>query len=454
MRFRKTRWRVGTCIASAVVALGALGVGTASASKAPPTQCSGANIIGQGASVMKIAYQNVFTPDFNTSTNAKACSGTQGTGGKPEVTFDSTSSGAGLASWGVGGGPASFGPGNAFVVTEEPPNKTAKEQIEANESTPGSAPDSLLTIPVVQEAIAILVHLPAECTATSTAFPGRLVLTNETLQEIFLGTIDKWTEITGGGDELTGAGCSSSITRVVRLDSAGSTHILKKYLDLINNTDFTTEDATTETWNAISEGTENTVWPEASIPVVRPAKTGDSAEVSEVATLAGSIGFSSLANARANSDFVPEKGGKGEPTFWAPVQNSGTSTKKETFADPSTDAETATTEGANCAKEKYTNGEGSKFPPSSTDESWSPVTTATKEKNYPLCGIAYELSLTKFSAYPGTTLQEELTDANFLSFLLETKAGGGQALIADHDYEALPKSLDKEAINGVKLIGD
>jgi hypothetical protein len=37
--------------------------------------------------------------------------------------------------------------------------------------------------------------------------------------------------------------------------------------------------------------------------------------------------------------------------------------------------------------------------------------------------------------------------------LLEAKAGGGQASIAEHDCKALPKTLNKESIAGVGLIG-
>ena len=60
------------------------------------------------------------------------------------------------------------------------------------------------------------------------------MLGNKTLEQIFQGTLNPWTELDkDGGDVLMGAGCSSTITRVVRLDFAGSTHILKKYLDLI-----------------------------------------------------------------------------------------------------------------------------------------------------------------------------------------------------------------------------
>lgn len=452
MTFSSARRVFPACIVAAALAVASIAVGASSA-WASSTQCSGVNITGQGASVMKIAYQNVFGPDFNTSANPAACNGSQGTEGKPSVSYTASSSGAGLESWGVGGKAGSFASTNAFVVTEEPPNKAEREEIEANETTKGSAPNSLLTIPVAQEAIAILVHLPAGCTATSSAFPGRLVLGNETLQKIFLGTINSWSEINvNGGDTLTGSSCSSPISRIVRLDSAGSTHIFKKYLNLINNTAFLTENSTNETWNDISEGAGNTVWPKAAA-VVRPSKTGDSAEVAAVAEKAGSIGYASLADARANKAFVPPEGGKEQPTFWAPIQNSGVKTTKETFQDPSTDAETTETEDANCAKEKYTNGKGAKFPPASTDDTWQEVTTETKQKNYPLCGLAYQLALTKYSAYPLTTSGEEITVENFLEFLLETKTAGGQRLIEKHDYEALPKKLDKESLDGVKLIG-
>lgn len=450
MKPLRARQLFAACGLASALGAGALAAGPTGA-YAAATQCSGANITGQGANVMTVAYTEIFDPQFNKSTNAAACSGTQGSKAQPTVSYTSSSSGTGLASWGVGGKFTGFGTSNAFVVTEEPPNATDKSEIEADESTPGSATESLLTIPVAQEAIPILIHLPAECQATSTAFEGRLVLTNEDLQKIFLGTLTKWSEIQGGGDKLTGAGCESTITKIVRYDSAGSTHILKKYLNLINSSPFATANGQ-QTWDDLSEGAGNTVWPTAA-EVKTPGKKGDTAEVAAVASTPGSIGYSSLANARANSAFVPPAGGRGEPTFWAPVQNDGTGTKKETFSDPSTDAETSAPADANCAKEKYTNGQGAKFPPKSTQEVWSEVTTATKQKNYTLCGIAYQLAFTKYSAYPGTTEQEETTVSNFLTFVLANKNDGGQNLIENHDYEALPKTLVKEAQQGAALIG-
>jgi hypothetical protein len=437
-----------------------LAVGATSAAAA--TQCSGAGITGQGAAVMKIAEQNVWGPEFNTSANAKACSGTQGSGGKPTVAYTSSSSGVGLESWGVAKHAASFAPTNAFIGTEEPPNPTDKTEIEANEVT--KVANSLQTIPVAQESIVVIVHLPTGCTATNTIkkapFPGRLVLGNVTLLKIWTGEINTWKQVdeaeaaSANGDSVSGSDCNTEtpITRVARLDSAGSTHILKKYLDLISNTAFETELATTETWGELAEGSGNTVWPKAA-NVVRPAKTGDGAEVSKVAETVSSIGYGGLADARANTAFVPATGGPGTATFWTPIQNTGIATTKVKYADPSTDGESATTANANCAKTKYTNGTGTKFPPKSTADTWNEVTTATKEKEYPICGFTYELALSKYSAYPSTSEGEAITANNYLLFELETEAGGGQLLIADHDYEPIPTKLLKEARAGATLVG-
>jgi ABC-type phosphate transport system substrate-binding protein len=298
------------------------------------------------------------------------------------------------------------------------------------------------------------------------------VLDNVTLEGIFRGTITNWGQIKDDGDELIGcevAPSSDPITRLVRSDLAGTTHILKKYLSLINpEGKFPTElGGEEETWSQIAEGTQNTNWPvpAGSTPVLKEAKEGDTAEVSEIAsaTHAGSIGFAGLADARANAAFDPPSGGAGTAVFWVPIQNTGTSTtKKLAYADPSTNGETSSTPAdANCAKEKYTDGKGKTFPPASTEDAWNLVTTETKEKNYPLCGLVYILALSKYSAYSAsstepTTSGEAETLSQFLQYVLETKGtgagAGGQVAIEAHDYEALPKKVDKEAVTGAKSV--
>jgi ABC-type phosphate transport system substrate-binding protein len=434
---------ISACVLSVAASAALVAPGAASAA----TQCSGSNIVGAGASFQKLA-QETWGPAFNTSKNAKACSGTQGSKGIPTHGYESIGSGAGLEDWGYKG--HAFEAGRiAIVSTDEAPNPAIKAEMEANETT--LTPETIQSVPIIQGADAVIMHLPANCVATSTAAPGRLVLNNVTLESIFRGTITKWSELKEGGDAISGAGCNpeTPITRVVRLDGSGTTHIFKAYLALINATPFETEKAETKTWKEIDEGPESTTWPKLA-SVVKPVKSGNGAVVAKVAELESSIAYTGLADARNNGGFS-KTGGPGTGKFWAEIQDSGTSTKNPKYADPSVNGDAEAVSNANCLKEKFTNGAGTKFPPKSTAEDWSQVTSATKQKNYPICGLTYALVLKKYSAYPGTNEGETITAHDFLLWVLETKAEGGQPTIENHDYLPLPKSLVKEAQAGAAL---
>jgi ABC-type phosphate transport system substrate-binding protein len=450
MTFLSPRRLIWACAVSAASMAALIAPGAANASLG--TQCSGSPLVAAGSTLQKLAQVSVWDPDFNTSANSTACNGTQGSGGKPKISYESIGSGAGLEDWGVN--KHAFEAGRVGIVaTDEPPNAAQIAEIDSH----GKA-DTVETLPVLQGAVAIIMHLPTGCTsATSTSNVGRLVINNTTLQGIFLGTIKKWSEFKEGGDKLTcgtKAEEESAITPVVRLDQSGTTHIFKKYLDLIEATAFETEKGESKTWTQISEGTENTTWPKAA-KVEKPETTGGGALVSWVAAHAGTIGYANLADASGNTAFLPSPGGTGganTATFWAPLENNGTTTKKPTYKDPATKGEEDNLSNANCSKTKYTNGK-TKFPPKTTLEPWNEVTTATKETNYPLCGLSYDLTFTAYSDYTGTTKEEATTANNFVTFILSTAAEGGQALIVNHDYEPLTSPLDKEAAKGAKATG-
>jgi len=448
---------VPTCILSAVALAAFVAPGAANASIGE--QCSGSNITGQGSTLQKLAQVSVWDGDFNTTTATRACSGTQGSKGKPTITYNSTGSGAGLESWGANGSATTnFGASNAWVSTDEPPNSTQISEIEAHGKTELSFPGTVLTIPVLQGAVAVIVNLPAGCEGVSKANAHRIVLDNATLEKIYRGTITKWSEITDSEDKLLaekGKTCNpeTPITPIARKDGSGTTHIFKKYLDLINKGAFETEKAESKTWTEISEGAENTTWP-AAAHVVKPAATGGGALVSKVAETPSSIGYANLADARSNGSFTSPKNGPYTSRFWVEVQNNGTQTTGTiTYAEPSTNGTGEAVANANCASTEYTNGEEVPFPPSSVTEPWNEVTTNTTEKNYPICGLTYALSLHSYSKYPGTTLQEATTAANFLYYVLGVGPQGGQSLIANHDYLALPSgAVQTEATAGVEKI--
>jgi ABC-type phosphate transport system substrate-binding protein len=421
---------------SALAICGLLAAALASADAADASlgqQCSGENITGQGATLTKIAQTSIWDPDFNTSKNPTACSGTQGSTGKPTAAYTASSSAAGLESWGVSGHAASFGASNAFLDTEIAPSAALEGEIEAHGKTA-----TLLTIPVLQASLAIPVHLPANCVATSSAAAGRLVLNNVTLEKIFRGTITKWSEITDSGDKLSGSGCvpASPITRVVREDGAGSTTILMHYLYQLNNK---AVDGT-QTWQQLAEGIKNTLWPEEA--TVLRAK-GNSGVVSKIAETAGTIGYADLADTRANGSFSPPKGGAGTATFWAEIQRNGKSVTAPKYSDPSTNGDAEAKANANCAKEKYVNGKSTTLP--SAESNWNEVTAKTSETNYTLCGLAYALAFNSYSSYTGTTQAEATTVDNLLTFELNAAGEGGQTLLQGNDFLSLPTSTTEAA---------
>jgi ABC-type phosphate transport system substrate-binding protein len=431
------------CVLSAATVAALAAPGAANATLG--TQCSGANLKGGGSSLQNLAQVETWGPEFNKSVNVAACSGTQGSKGTPKITYEgSLGSGGGLEKWGING--HAFEAAYGYIGTDEPPDVTQLAEIQSHSSKPSEA--SVETIPVLQGAVSVIANLPTGCTATSTKFKGRLVLDNVTLEKIWHGELTNWTEIADGGDKLTGT-CSGEIKRVVRLDQSGTTHIFKKYLSLIDKENNVFEG---KGWSEISEGKLNVEdWPGT---VVRPSGTGGGKLVAKVAETPGSIGYANLADAYNNGGFIPPGGGIKSAKFWIPIQDNGLSTVEPKFADPAVKKEAAVLGNANCSKTEYTNGVVA-FPPKSTlDTPWNEVTTNTTEPKYTICGLTYDLSLKGFSKYPGTSLEEATTSNNYLLYELNTKAGGGQNIIKNKNYELLPKGpISTEALAGAKEIG-
>ena len=452
MRHLSARSIVLACMA-AIAALALAVPGTALAKKGDPNMCGGVNIEGKGASFQKTVQISIWTPQFNALKPSKtACNGENGTGGKPTVTYTSTGSGAGLKSWGIEneGSEIHFDPTNAYVATDDPPNAAQVKEVEKQESP--ETPESVLTIPVVQGADVVIMHLPTGCTATSTSQPGQARTRAERTRGHLRRHRHKWGELTAGGDKLTGAGCNEAkIQPAVRQDESGTTHIFQKFLGLINTGKLKT-DLGELTWNQISEGANNTHWPEAA-KVAKPEKAGNGELVALVAKEPGYIGYSDLATARGNKAFYPAgeggTGGPGTATFWAPVENESKKGKPK-FSEPSTNGEVKTAATANCKKAEYSNGENP-FPPPTATEPWNEVTTKLAQKGYPLCGFSFILTFTKYSLVPSTTEGEVQTVRDYLKFVTDKK--GGQALANVGDYAALPKSVLNIANENIPLIG-
>lgn len=455
MRSLSARGTLSACAITVACAVAATLPGAASA--AGLEQCAGSAIRGKGSSAQKLLQKNIWNLDFNTSKNPLACNGEEGSKGTPKVTYESTGSGAGLESWGVEqkapGQELWFAGKNAFIGTEIAPNKKQEEEIESH-----AAAAKVLTIPVAQIAISVVVHLPKGCTVEGGPSTGVIALKDATVEKVFEGKDTKWSQILNKA-KFAGAeakACKKAlITRVVREDGSGTTDAFKKYLNVIKKGKAVYESG--ETWSQNGEKAANTTWPKESTDAVLRG-SGGGGLVKKVAETEGTIGYANVADARANKAFVPAgEGGTGGPAtsiFWATVESA-----KNKYTNPSTNGETGSKGNSNCTETVYTNGDNGKkvFPPPGTEELWNEVTAALTQKNYDVCSLTYDLALTHYKgastgavAGKEETEEAEPTEAeaqtvkDYIKYELSTSPEGGQEAVLGEDYLGDPTNSNAE----------
>ena len=390
---------------------------------------------------------------------------------------------------------------NKFPIcgTDEAPSRSVEVKME--ETSKGEAElESIESVPVLQGAEAVIVHLPKDCTAASEPVVkgikkkyGRLSLDQATLEGIYRGTITKWSEVVGGKANntlsCTGGGESMRIHPVVRVDKSGTTHIFKEFLAQVNGSTFKAEkfneinnggkiekpcgepkEEENKTWANVGEGCENQRWP-AAAEVTRNAKneSGNPGVVNQVNEEESSIGYADLAVAREMKFFSSNtegfEGGETKPgekhaRFWAPLQNNPAGVTAE-YADPSSTGDNAKLANSNCKSTVYIAKEGETVPPPSTRSDWSQVKGAKESKTYSICGLTYMLAYRAYFKYlspifaltEGESKNIATTAHDFMLFAVESAAGGKEAG-AKRDYEKLPANILKISENGIKEIGN
>lgn len=355
MSYLSARRLLPGCVVSvaAVVALAAPGM--ASASSDLTHQCAGSNIKGLG-STFQLPAQEVWNPAFssNADTNVLACSGTQGSKEVKTVTYEASGSTAGsgacLKDFGDGAAPK-YGTGATekypFCGTDEAPSASALEKMEEGKAAHGT--ESIESIPAVQGAVAMIVHLPEGCKAedevtkgAKTFKQGRLALDDSTVLKIYRGEVTNWKQVlanqgSSANDKLS---CIGGVTEeetpikvVVRTDKSGTTHIFKSYLAQVeealglakwgaeefgkieeenkleeNACGKTLAAGELKTFKEVQEGCENQRWPSAA-HIVRPEAPGkkgykgNQGVIYEVGNNPSSIGYADLAFARDEGYF-------------------------------------------------------------------------------------------------------------------------------------------------------
>jgi ABC-type phosphate transport system substrate-binding protein len=413
VKMKKARW-LGVAAASAV-AVSALGAGSAQA-----VTCSGSSIQGKGSSLQRAA-QGVWNPQFNV--NALGC-----TSGSPlpTATYTVTSSGDGLKAWHAASTDPLLDTTQDFIGTDDAPTAAQITSMNSSVATGGSGA-SVLSIPVAQAAIAIVVNPPANCSIVS--------VTPAKLEDAFNGTdITTWS-----GLGATGTGCATSpnITRVVRTDSSGTSYQLKHFL-------FATDGHSMGglTWADYQDPTRNTQWPgtvlQSKAGGTGAAGTGSGGgdEAKTVANTPGSIGYAALSDARSvyNTTTFPQY-------KWL---NVGTIP-----VNPSSNGVTVTKAQSNCP----TASSGSYGTLPAATASWSGVYQATSAGVYPICTLTWDLALTHYNPAFGTAGPGVAdTVGHYLGYMVAQAGGQADALATANDYKVLPTDVRTAAIAAVGSI--
>jgi len=503
----RRRRRLSLLALGAAAAAAALAPGGAHAAFQAPytTACSGASVAGIGSSLQKNAQQ-LFNADFHT-----AASGTNlscGSSG-PGTTYVPKSSGPGRAALGSGGGGFDFN--YRFGGTDVGPNASTEipNMNKGPDGTAGTADDGAIhTVPVLESAVAGIVHLPDGCPLpTNTSFGGsqfelvpgpggdghdRIALTTLGLNNVFAAATGNvtWGALglpstsnttaaiqdpragqmgftppapeTAVGMIPSGTPCNTvPIIRVVRADKSGTTAVFQQYLNTASGGAAFAADQT-PTWPMNSGSTE----------VYLGQGSGGQALAGRVATQSASIGYVDLSDGRGA--FAMSSAGK--PTFWLPAQDGG-----GTVVDPAVDPpapspfagkgfESINPTGSNCANTQFTSGHGAPTTPASdpTLGDWSNTQLVGSMTGYGICTLTYDIAFDdnypeyylgqSGASYPGEQAKAR-TLVDYLTDIVGTPglAPQPQNDLLGADYYPLPTAMGNNVLataqTGVAAIG-
>jgi ABC-type phosphate transport system substrate-binding protein len=434
-RARAARWR-GALFAGLLALLAALGAVNASGASALGPQCSGGNAQGLGAWLQTQAQQRWSSKGeqgFNGSKDPLACSGSQGSGGAPQVNYVSVGSPAALRHWGAEDGSLhvkGFGFLANFVGTDIAPAGPVGEEGSELARMKAALGSDLAVVPVTQTAIAVVSHAPQLPAHPACVVPR---INNAQLQKVFSGEIKNWRQLSAASDPTLGGDCDQAITRIVRDESAGTTYQLKHYLNSINPAPLACTGEAKRTWAQLQapfggETAPNAEWPtkaacqEGEGPVTTvsgPGKEGEFGSLIYVRETPGTITYGSLpeAESHAPKQIIDVHNGV---KFASPVKSEGE---------------------ANCGAAKYVRPAGWE---GGVNLDWSQVYGSDPNigevaKNaYPICTLTYDVAATdRFTEKAATTVHD------YLAFAVAKE--GGQAAVRHVGYHDLPSPIVKAA---------
>lgn len=429
--------RRGALAGCLVLLLAALGLVQAPGASALGEQCSGAKVKGMGAVLQFRAQQQWSTSEqgFNASSDPLACSGGQGSGGTPQVSYVSLASPAALRHWGAEDGTLhvkDFGFLANFLGTDIAPSGPVGEEGTMLAKMKAALGSDVAVVPVTQTSIAIAAHPPV-----LPAHPACVVVRINAVQleKVFSGQIRNWRQLNAASDSTLGGDCDQAITRIVRDESAGTTYQFKHFLNQVDSAPLACTGKEKRTWaqlqapfGATAETSPNQEWPNNG-----QCQEGES----HVTTVSGPIGegeFGPLHYVAENPGTITY-GSLPEAQQWAPKQVIDVYNGVK-FSNPEKN------EGeANCGAAKYARPKGWE---EGVDVDWSQVYGSDPNigevaKNaYPICTLTWDVAATNhFSSGVATTVHD------YLAFVTATE--GGQAAVRHIGYADLPGPIAKAA---------
>ena len=396
---RRRLTRAGSTIA---VLLGVAGtmtaLGGASPASALAAECTAGTFTGTGSALQSVAQKEIWIPSF--------CSA--GSTLRYTPSYTSSGSGPGLLAWRFTGGATAIETSYQFIGTDDAP--TAAQISHARESA-GNA--QVVVVPVAQTAISIVVNPPANCTVTR--------ITNAQLEEVFRGKKETWEGIGAG------AGCTGTITRVVRSEGSGTTFQFKNYLNAINGGVLCGGKTWAQTEPIVGSGGPNVEWPECGKMAPETA-SGSGAVAETVKSMSGRIGYAALPDVKARGASAIE------------VQN-GISGGKNTFAPPGTE-EAEGKGNANCKNALYDVPAQAQTTGTGLDVDWSGVFggNPTIGSGYSICALTYILAWDNYVTAGFVTEEAETTGVNvkeYAQVIVEGSLGTSKRW-----YAALPEAAE------------
>lgn len=428
-------------LASAILLIAAFAAVDAGSAAALGAQCSGNGAQGKGAFLQRRAQLRWSSGNelgFNGSPSALACSGSQGSGGKPEVSYAPLSSASALHLWGADD--AVLHEKTNFLGTDIAPSGPVGEEGSMLARMKAALGSDLVVVPVTQTAIAIVANPPA--------LPGHPVcsvprISASQLQKVFSGEIKNWRQIGTASDTALGGDCDQAITRVVREESAGTTYQFKHYLSQVNSAALPCTGGTQRKWAQLQapfggETPANVEWPrnsqcqegEGPVTAVAVKGEGEAGALQYVAGTRGTITYASLPEAE---DKAPEQ-----------VIDVNNGAK---FVGPETESG-----AANCSSAKYSLPEGAA---GGLNVDWSQVygsDPAIGEKSktaYPICTLTWDLVPANAAGLFGGKVATTIRD--YLRFVIAPE--GGQPSVRNIGYQDLPANVREAAAAAVNQIG-